>query len=168
MDNYKSMRKWTELYGLAVVTGGKKVGTVEDFYVEPETNAVRALRIKVGVLGYRELQASAISSIEKDKITIVNEQMLAEERTDGRLPALLVGSNLLAYKVVSEKGAPVGKVSNVFIDTSTPRTLRVAAFELGSDSRERFGQRHPIFNANEVTAYERDTIFMLDKAARRL
>jgi sporulation protein YlmC with PRC-barrel domain len=168
MDNNKSIRKWTDLYGLAVVTGGKRVGTVDDFYLEPETNAVRALRVKVGVLGYRELQASAISSIEKDRITIANEQMLAEERTDGRLPALLLGRNLLAYKVVSEKGTSVGKVSNVLIDTSTPIALRVAAFELGSDSRERSRQHHPIFNANEVTAYERDTVFILDKAARRL
>jgi len=164
----KSMRKWTDLYGLAVVTGGKRVGTVEDFYLEPETNAIRALRIEVGVLGYRELQASAISSIEKDRITIANEQMLAEERTDGRLPALLVGRNLLAYKVVSEQGTSVGKVSNVLIDTSIPIALRVAAFELGGDSRERSGQRHLIFNANEVTVYERDTVFILDKAARRL
>src|SRR5215471_9935791 len=75
MDNNKSMRKWTDLYGLAVVTGGKRVGTVDDFYLEPESNAVRALRIKVGVLGYRELQASAISSIERDRITIANEYM---------------------------------------------------------------------------------------------
>jgi len=168
MDNNKSIRKWTDLYGLAVETGGKKVGTVEDFYLEPETNAVRALRVKVGVLGYRELQASAISSIERDRITIANEYMLAEERTDGRLPALLLGRNLLAYKVVSEQGTPVGKVSNVLIDTSTPVALRVAAFELGSDSRDRSGKRHPIFTANEVTAYERDTVFILDKAARRL
>jgi len=168
MDNNKSIRKWTDLYGLAVETGGKKVGTVEDFYLEPETNAVRALRVKVGVLGYRELQASAISAIERDRITIANEYMLAEERTDGRLPALLLGRSLLAYKVVSEKGTSVGKVSNMLIDTSTPVALRVAAFELDSGSHERSGQRHPIFTANEVTAYERDTIFILDKAARRL
>ncbi len=99
MDKYKSIRKWTDLYGITVVTGGKRVGTVEDFYLEPESNAVRALRVKAGVLGYRELQACAISSIEQDRITIANEQMLAEERSDGRLPALLLGRNLLTYNV---------------------------------------------------------------------
>jgi sporulation protein YlmC with PRC-barrel domain len=168
MDNYKSRRKWTELYGMGVVTGGKRVGTVEDFYLQPETNAVRALRVKVDVLGYRELQASSISSFEQDRITIANEQMLAEERTDGRLPALLVGRSLLAYKVVSEKGTTVGRVSNVLIDTSIPIALRVAAFELIGDSRERTGQRHPTIHANEVTAYERDTVVVLDKAVRKL
>jgi sporulation protein YlmC with PRC-barrel domain len=168
MDNNKSIRKWTDLYGIAVVTGGKRVGTVDDFYLEPETNAVRALRVKAGVLGYRELQASAISSFEQDRITIANEQMLAEERSDGRLPALLLGRKLLTYNVESEKGTPVGKVGNLLIDTRIPFALRVAAFELRGDSRERSGQRHPILDANEVTAYERDTIFILDKAARRL
>jgi sporulation protein YlmC with PRC-barrel domain len=168
MDNYKSIRKWTELYGMAVVTGGKRVGTVEDFYLQPETNAVRALRVKVDVLGYRELQASSISSFKQDRITIANEQMLAQERTDGRLPALLLGSNLLTYKIESEKGTPLGKVGNVLIDTRIPAALRVAAFELRGDSRERSGQRPPTIDANEVTAYERNTVFILDKAARRL
>jgi sporulation protein YlmC with PRC-barrel domain len=168
MDNYKSIRKWTELYGMAVVTGGKRAGTVEDFYLQPETNAVRALRVKVDVLGYRELQASSISSFEQDRITIANEQMLAQERTDGRLPALLLGSNLLTYKVESEKGMPLGKVGNVLIDTRIPAALRVAAFELRGDSHERSGQRPPTIDANEVTAYERNTVFILDKAARRL
>jgi len=168
MDNNKSIRKWTDLYGLAVVTGGKRVGTVDDFYLEPETNALRALRIKAGVLGYRELQASAISAFEPDRISIANEQMLAEERSDGRLPALLLGRNLLNYNVESEKGAAIGKVGNVLIDTRIPFALRVAAFELKVDSRGRSGQRHATINANEVTAYERNTVVILDKAARRL
>ena len=168
MDKYKSIRKWTDLYGITVVTGGKRVGTVEDFYLEPESNAVRALRVKAGVLGYRELQACAISSIEQDRITIANEQMLAEERSDGRLPALLLGRKLLTYNVESEKGTPVGKVGNVLIDTRIPFALRVAAFELRGDSSEHSGQRPPTIAANEVTAYERDTVFILDKAARRL
>jgi len=166
MDSHKSMRKWTDLYGLAVVTGGRRLGTVDDFYLEPETNAIRALRIKVDVPGYRELQASAISSIEQNKITIANEHMLAEERTDGRLSALLLGSQVLKYNVVSEEGTVVGRVGNVLIDASTPIALRVAAFELGDDSRERSGRR--LLDANEVTAYERDAVFILDKAARTL
>jgi len=166
MDSQKNMRKWTDLYGSAVITGGRRLGTVDDFYLEPETNAIRALRIKVGVPGYRELQASAIGSIEQNRITIANEHMLTEERTDGRLSALLLGSNVLKYNVVSEGGTVVGRVGNVLIDTSTPIALRVAAFELGEDSREPSGRRP--FNANEVTAYERDAVVILDKAARRL
>jgi sporulation protein YlmC with PRC-barrel domain len=160
------MRRWTDLYGSAVVTGGRRLGTVDDFYLEPETNAIRALRIKIGIPGYRELQASAIGSIEQNGITIANEYMLTEERTDGRLSALLLGSNVLKYKVMSEAGTVVGRVGDVLIDTSTPIALRIAAFELGEDLRVRSGRRP--FNANEVTAYERDAVVILDKAARRL
>lgn len=170
MDNNKFIRKWSDLYGLAVITGRKRVGTVDDFYLEPETNAVRTLRINMGVYGYRLLQASAIQAIEQKAITIANEYMLAEERTDGRLPALLPGKSVLSYKVVSEKGTAIGKVSNVLIDTSIPVALRVVAFELsrGGDSRSRSGQRYPIFAASEVTGYERDAVVILDRVARRL
>lgn len=166
MDNSKSLRKWSDLYGLPVVTGGKRVGTVDDFYLEPETNAVRAFRINIGIYGYRSLQASAISTIEQQAITIANEYMLAEERTDGRLPALLVGKSLLSYKVVSEGGTVIGKVGNVLIDTSVPVALRVVAFELGGESRGRSRQR--TFPASEVTRYEQDAVIIFDKAARRL
>ena len=95
MDNSKFIRRWSDLYGLAVVTGGRRVGIVDDFYLEPETNAVRALRINTGVYGYRLLQSSAISIIGQSAITIDNEYMLAKEKTDGRLPALLPGKSLL-------------------------------------------------------------------------
>ena len=137
MNNNKFIRAWSDLYGLTVVTAGKRLGTVENFYFEPETNAVRALRINTGILGYRELLASAIKAIELNTITIANEYMLVEEKTDGRLPAAISGQSLLSYKVMSEKGKLVGKVSNVLIDTSTPMTLRVVAFELGGDQLAR-------------------------------
>ena len=167
MDNNTFIRKWSDLHGLAVVTGGRQIGTVDDFYLEPETNAVRALRINMGVYGYRLLQASAIRAIEQNAITITSEHMLAEEKTDGRLPALLPGKRVLSYKIVSEKGTVLGEVENVLIDTSTPMALRVVAFVLegGSNSRNRNGRSS--FPASEVTRYERDTIVILDRVARR-
>ena len=167
MDNNKLIRKWSDLYGLPVVTGGKKVGTVDDFYLEPGTNAIRSLRINTGVYGYRLLQASAISTIEQKAITIANEQMLAEEKTDGRLPALLPGKRVLSYKIMSEGGIVIGKVGNVLIDTGIPVALRVVAFELGGDSHTRSGQRHRIIAASEVTGYERDAVVVLDKVVKR-
>ena len=72
-------------------SGGKWLGKVDDFYVEQGMNAIRALRINMGVYGYHELQASATSSIESNRITIANEQMLVQEGTDGRLPTTISG-----------------------------------------------------------------------------
>jgi sporulation protein YlmC with PRC-barrel domain len=167
MDNSKLIRKWSDLYGLAVITGGKKVGTVDDFYLEPGTNAIRALRINTGVYGYRLLQSSTINTLEQQAITIANEYMLAEEKTDGRLPALLPGKQILSYKVMSEGGTVVGKVGNVLIDTSIPVVLRVVAFELSVDSHSRSGQRNRIFAASEVTGYARDAVIILDRVAKR-
>lgn len=159
MDNRKSIRRWSDLYGLAVVTGGRKVGTVDDFYLEPYSSAVRTLRINMGVYGYRLLQASAISTIGQSAITIANEYMLAEEKTDGRLPALLRGRDVLSYQVVNEKGTVLGKVSGVLIDTSIPVAIRVVAFELAGDSRG--GKR--TLAASKVTGYERDAVVIFDK-----
>ena len=167
MDNSKLIRKWSDLNGLAVITGGKKVGTVDDFYLEPGTNAIRTLRINRGVYGYRLLQSRAINTIEQKAITIANEYMLAEEKTDGRLPALLPGRQILSYKVISEGGTVIGKVGNVLIDTSIPVALSVVAFELGGDSHSRSGQRNRKIAASEVTGYERDAVVVLDKVVKR-
>jgi sporulation protein YlmC with PRC-barrel domain len=161
MDKSKSIRRWSDLSGLPVVTGGRKVGTVDDFYLEPETNAVRALRINTGVYGYRLLQSSAIGTIGQNEIGIDNEYMLAEEKTDGRLTALIRGKNLLSYKIVNEQGTTIGKVGNVLIDTSIPVALRVVAFELVGGSRSGRGQRS--FSASKVTGYQQDTVVIFDK-----
>ncbi len=164
MANNQYLRKWSELGGIAVTipSEGKQAGTVDDFYFEPETNAVRGLRINIGILGYRALQTNTISTIERYAVTIPNENVLILERDDRRLPELLLGHSLLSYKVMSERGTVVGTVGNILLDTSRPRALRVAAFELAGD---RSGQR---FSAHQVTHYERDAVVILDKVAKAL
>ena len=68
MDNSLSIRRWSDLRNLAVVALDTKikVGTVDDFYFEPETNAVRGLRVKTALSGYRALPANFINEIKKD------------------------------------------------------------------------------------------------------
>jgi sporulation protein YlmC with PRC-barrel domain len=161
MDKSKSIKRWSELSGLPVVTGGRRLGTVDDFYLEPETNAVRALRINTGVYGYRLLQSSAIGTIGQSEITIDNEYMLAEEKTDGRLTALIRGKNLLSYKIVNEQGTTIGKVANVLIDTGIPVALRVVAFELIGGSRP--GRAPRSLSASKVTGYQQDIVVVFDK-----
>jgi len=81
MDNKPTIRKWTDIRGLAVVAldTGLKAGTVDDFYFETESNVLRGLRVKTGLSGYKALPTNVISAIGRDTITAANQEMVIEE-----------------------------------------------------------------------------------------
>lgn len=170
MQSNEYIRRWTELRGLAVViiSEGRKAGTLEDFYFDPGTNEVYALRLKTGLFGNKALLSSAINAIGQDAITVNTEEMLTEEKHDGRLPVLPLGQSLLSYRVLSEKGNVVGNVGNILIDTSRPVALHITAFELSGGLRDRLTGRYPTFSANEIVRYGEDVIVIIDQAAKRL
>jgi uncharacterized protein YrrD len=165
-----SVRKWSDLQGLAVVTldTGAKLGTVEDFYFEPEANAIRGLRVKTGLFGSKALATSAISSIGRDAVVTANKDMIIDEKHDGRLPQLPLGHILLSYKVMGENGTLVGSIGNILIDTNPPNALRVVGYELSGNIGERITGHYQTFSANEVTRYGRDVIVILDQVAKGL
>ena len=156
-----AIRNWSEVRGLPVVITreGRRVGTVEDFYFKLETNSIYALRVKVGILGSRILASSAIRTIERDAVTIASDTMLIEEANSGHLLELPTSSTLLSSVVKSENGAVVGKVSGILLGTDPPVALRIAGYQLDNGGR---------FSANEVTDYDGNVMFILDKAANRL
>jgi len=158
------VRKWSDLRGIDVMipSEGKKAGTVEDFYFDPESSEIYALRIKVGLAGYRALTSNAIGTIEPDKITIANPQMIIDERHDGRLPVLRLGNSLPSYKVVSENGTDLGTVGSILLATDPPVALHITGFELAG------GRRNRTFSAHEITGYGHDVITFLDQVAKKL
>jgi sporulation protein YlmC with PRC-barrel domain len=161
LDSYNSIRSWFELRGLPVTIPGegRSIGTVEDFYYKDGTNAVYALRVKTGISGFKALAASAISTIEPGAVTVASEQMLIDESNGGDLTELPLGSNLLSYKVLSESGTSLGTVGNILLATNPPVALRIAAFQIAGGKT---------FSAQEVTAYGKGEIYILDKVARTL
>jgi uncharacterized protein YrrD len=156
-----SIRNWSELRGLPVVIlrEGRRVGKVEDFYYKLEINSIYALRVNVGILGYRALSASAIGGIERDSVTIASDMMLIEEANSGHLLELPTSSTLLSCTVKSENGDVLGKVSGILLATDPPVALRIAAYQLDNGKR---------FSANEVTDYDGNVMYILNKAASRL
>ncbi len=158
------VRRWSQLRGIDVMipSEGKKAGVVDDFYFDAESNEVYALRVKIGLAGYRGLTSNAISTIEQDKVTIVNPQMLIDERHDGRLPVLQLGNSLPSYKVMSESGKLVGTVGNILLAVDPPIALHIAGFELTG------GRRNSTFSAHEITRYEEGVITILDQVAKKL
>lgn len=161
VDSYNSIRNWSDMRGLPVniPREGRRVGLVDDFYYKPGTNAVYALRVKTGILGFKALTASAINTIRPGEVTVVNEEMLIDESNDGELPELPLGSELFSFKVLSESGTLLGTVGGILLATYPPVALRIAAYQLAGGRT---------FSAKEVTSYGDHEMFILDRAARRL
>ncbi len=167
MQNGEADKRWSDLHGIAIVTtdSGKKVGTLEDFYFEPQTNSVCALYIKTGVFGHRALMVSSINAIGADAITFANENNLIEEKAEPQLSTLPLGRTLLTYKVLSEGGTVVGTVGNVVFDVSTPTNLRVTAFELAGGLRNKLSRHYPTFSSSQVVRYGEDVLVIPDSVA---
>src|SRR5437764_14331994 len=110
MDNKPTIRKWTDIRGLAVVAldTGLKAGTVDDFYFETESNVVRGLRVKTGLSGYKALPTNVISAIGPDTITAANLEMMIEESHNGRITTLPLGHKLLNCSTMIDIGQLVG------------------------------------------------------------
>jgi len=167
MQNNETGKRWSELKGIAIVTidSGKKVGTLEDFYFEPQSNSVRALYVKTGAFSHRALMASSVNAIGTDAITFGDESLLIGEKDNAQLATLPLGRTLLTYKVLSEGGTVVGTVGNIVFDVSVPTNLRVTAFELAGGLRNKFSGHYPSFSSTQVVRYGEDVLVIPDTVA---
>jgi len=168
MDNTQSTVKWTEIRGRAVVTleNGKKVGTCDDFYFDPQTHEVYALRVKTGIFSHQILSAARVNSVGQDAITIANEAALQSQSEDKKIATLPQGESMLAYKVLSASGTLIGTVGNILLYTNSPSMLQVAAFELSGGLRELVGRHYPSFAASQVISYGNDVLVIPDDVAQ--
>ncbi len=167
MQNTAVPRKWSEIKGLAVVAmdTGMKMGTLEDFYFDPQQSSIYALLIKTSLFAHRALATSNISAIGADAVTFASEEHLIKEKSDEIIAKLPLGSTVLSYNVLSEGGTVIGKIGNILVDTSTPNELKVVSFELASGLRGRISGRYPTFDAKQVLRYGQDLIVIPDAVA---
>lgn len=170
MENHQALTKWSALHGLAVValSNGKKIGSCEDFYFEPQTQRIYALRVKTGLLGHKVIPVASINTIGQDAITLPTEEAMRNESDDARIATLISGEALHHYRVMSTGGTLVGTLRNVLLDTSTPNGLRVAAFELSGGLREQLSGKYPTFPASQVVSYGQDVLVIPDEVAQSL
>jgi uncharacterized protein YrrD len=172
MDTSQSTRKWSELHGIAVISvaDGKKIGTCDDFYFDPLTQSVYALQVKTSLFGHKVLPVSFLSTFGQDAITITiaSEEGLRGKSEDERVATLVSGQSLHSSKVMSSSGTLVGTVGDVLLDTSTPTALKIAAFELTRNLRERLGGRHSTFPASQVVGYGEDVLVIPDEVVQSL
>jgi uncharacterized protein YrrD len=166
MNDNQANKKWSELYRMAVVTlaDGKKVGTFDDFYFDPDTHTVYALRVKTGLFAHKALHVANLSGIGQDAITTKNEEMLQSESDDARLSSLPRGQNLLSYKVMSTSGNVIGTLGHVLLDISKPTALRIAAIELSGGLQERLGIRSSTLIPAQFLHYGHDVLVVPEEA----
>jgi len=170
VENLQDFKKWSALRGTAVVTlsDGKKIGSCDDFYFEPQTQNIYALRVKTGLLSHKIVPVASINAVGQDAITIPNEDALRSESDDPRVGSLISGEGLNKYRVMSAGGTLVGNIGTALLDVSTPAALRVAAFELSGGIREQLSGKYPTFAASQVVSYGQDVLIVPDEVAQSL
>ena len=170
----QSIKKWTELNGLAVVAiaNGSKVGTLDDFYFDPSANpaanSIRGFRVKTGMFSHRVLSTGDINAIGLDAVTIDDEEMLHHEKDEAEFSTLPLGQSLLNYKVLSEGGTFIGNIGNMLLDITTPNALHIYAFELSGGLRSRISGHYSTFYAQQVVRYGQDVIVIPDAIGTEL
>lgn len=154
---------WDELRGLPVnvVHEGRTLGLVEGFYYQTETHSINALRVNAGLRGHCILLASAIASLDRNRVALANEQMLIAETNAGSLQQLPLGDQLTGYKVTTESGRQLGTISRLLVGIYPPIALRISALEVN-------GNRSTPISAGEITRFNDNEVVITDQAGRNI
>ena len=163
MVNSRETMKWSDLYkrDVNILSEGRVAGIVDDFYLKEGTNAIYALKVHTRIEGDFALPASAIEAIEPEAVTVKSAEMLTKA-----LPPLPLGSTLISCKVVGEKGEELGTVNEIWLGIVPPVALRVAAFEMASNSAR--SHHNKGFTANAIVRYEDGLIVIQEQIAHHL
>jgi sporulation protein YlmC with PRC-barrel domain len=154
---------WDDLRGkpINIAGQGRQAGTVEDFYYDPVTQAIKALRVNTALSGRAVLLSSAIASIDQNGVTIANENMLINEDNAGPIYQLPPGRDLLGFRVVTEGGRELGRIRSLLLGIYPPVALRIAAFELGERGSSRI-------SAHEITSIGENELTVIEQVGREV
>ena len=147
------------LKGLAVIAiaDGRKLGTVDDLYVDPGTRRIVAfgLRHQGGLLhvgGSRPqvVDTDNVHALGSDALTVADASALHEAAGGGQ-PGVVSGEDLTKRKVVTEGGTYVGQVSSAEFD---PSTYRLTAVEVSPG----FFRANKLIPDDQITSIGADVV----------
>jgi uncharacterized protein YrrD len=127
------MRSAKELRGVAIVdvTGGRRLGRIEEVVVSPDDLRLLGFVIKEGnLLKQRELiiRAGHVRSIGADAVTVEGDVAQDASQQDEAFAEARSGSRpVLGAKAVTEDGTALGEIDDLSLDESE---MRVAAVTL--------------------------------------
>ena len=164
MANNENIRQWSTLYKKPVYIPdeGRNAGLIEDFYFQPDSSAVYALRITTRVEGEFAVPVTGITEVTANNVSLINGQMMTKS-----LYHLPQGSELLGKTVVGENGHEIGTIGEVYLNVARPTAMHIEAFELASSNGHQAGHGRT-FSADDVVHYDEDQIVLYDRVARRL
>ena len=164
MANNEHIRQWSALYKKPVYIPdeGRNAGLIEDFYFQPDSSAVYALRITTRVEGEFAVPVTGITEVTANNVSLINGQMMTKS-----LYHLPQGSELLGKTVVGENGHEIGTIGEVYLNVARPTAMHIEAFELASSNGHQAGHGRT-FSADDVVHYDEDQIVLYDRVARRL
>ena len=152
--------KNSHLKGISVISvaEGKKLGTVDRAYFDPERRTVVGLVVYEGggLLSSeqdrsRVIDASEIHSLGPDALMVADESVMRGEETTARYLELMDLNELVARKAVTEGGTQVGEVASVDVDEKT-FTLRAIEVSPG------FFQTNREIPAEQIVSVGRDVV----------
>jgi sporulation protein YlmC with PRC-barrel domain len=154
---------WGDLSGKPILIAGqgRQAGVVEDFYYNPGTQAISALRVRTSLQGYRILLPSAIRTIERAGVTIANPEMLIDEANAGPVYQLPTGNRLPGFRILTERGEEVGRVRDLRLGVSPPVALRISSFELENRKARRL-------SAHEITSFGDDSLTVMNQVGEAI
>ncbi|GCE06238.1 hypothetical protein KDAU_35670 [Dictyobacter aurantiacus] len=147
---------------------GKKVGMVEDFYLDPQSSNVIGFVIKNGLFSHHALLLSSIQGIGQDALTLTKEDALIKEQDNPALSSAFKGKDILSYRVLSEGGTVVGTLGNVLFNVALPQAIQVTGYELSGGLRQRISNQYPTFTAQQIIRYGQDVLVVPDAVATEL
>ncbi len=148
-----------ELAGLAVMTltGGERLGRVEDVVFQPATGRVTGLLVDRGGMFSKPkfLPAAQIQSLGADAVTVSGEDALTEASPTQSDSAEVAAKTLDGRVVLTQAGTVIGKVADVSVDTEG---LVVGALVIATGLLENALHGRPLLPLSQVQAIGADSV----------
>lgn len=143
--------RFAEIRGLNVVSVGdaRKLGTVDDLYLDNPRRQVLAFRVKTGGLigGHQVVALEDVQSIGQDAFTIADASKLNAEDRFAQLKNSVRGGDIIGSRVMTEGGSEIGTVGDVEADFATGE---VTGFELRGGLFDRLQHRERVIPVSGV------------------
>lgn len=102
-------------------TDGKKIGTVDDIFVDPENLEIPALVISKGSLLKREIKAIPVDQVQvwgEDSLLVKGTDVVVGEEQLPELDSWIYVSDLRARNIITLDGNRIGELDDLLIDKS--------------------------------------------------
>lgn len=138
--------KWHDLKDKPIVSvsGGEKLGFVDDLYLDPSGRQILGLRSRSGgLITHRAaMSLDSLQAVGEDALTVKDASVLNDEGSFSDLKSSRLAERLVGTQVLTESGKELGNIADLRLDLPAGR---VSDLELGVGLIDRVrGEEHLI------------------------